>query len=160
MSDNNSEPRRPLKPKEAREQAAEYIGFMTGISIDIGNDETWELPNPSLLDDDQLERYDQLQLSLDDLQHHPDTTDGNGNPVKGAIMDPHRDKDGKLVENYNVRLAKALMGPVVYKKFKAAGGRSTQITTHWQQMNKKMADRQASDSKSATGAEPVAEVSD
>jgi hypothetical protein len=161
----------PLKPKDAIEAAAEFLGFMSGIPIDIGGGETWVLPNPSLLDDDQEDRYNEalneIRKEDEQLDREPDplTADGqpklddDGQPIKGAVITPAQ-IGGELVPNRNVRIAEALMGPDVYTKFKAAGGRASQITIHWQQMGKFMRERAARDSKSAGGSGVVDPVSD
>lgn len=151
----------PLKPRDAIEQAAEFLGFMSGIPIDIGNGETWVVPNPSLLDDDQEDRYNEalneIRKEDEQLDRHP-LIDGEDGP-KGAIIEPAQ-IDGVLVPNRNVRIAKALMGDDTYAKFKAAGGKASQITIHWQQMGKFMRERAARDSKSGSGNSPVDAVPD
>jgi len=141
----------PLSPREAREQAAECLGFMASQPIQIG-DEVFEVPHPSLLDDDQQNRYDELQLSLEDLARWPDITDDDGNVLRqGEIKDPHRTKDGKLVESYNIRLAKALFGEAAYKKFKAGGGSGNTVAAIWFQMQRLLTERVKADSKSDDG---------
>lgn len=160
MPDEDSSNHRPLKPREAREQAADYLGFMNGIVFDLGNGETWELPNPSLLDDDQRPRYDAFLLEQEGLDRHPDKVDSDGNVLEeGAVMVPQR-KAGVLVEHEDIRLAKALMGSKMYAKFKAGDGRSSQLAVHWWQMNKAMADRVKTDPKSDDSDSNVDEVSD
>ena len=101
-------PTHPLSPREAREQAAECLGFMASQPIQIG-DEVFEVPHPSLLDDDQQNRYDELQLSLENLDRWPDVTDEDGSVLRqGELKDPHRTKDGKLVELITSELGQRL----------------------------------------------------
>jgi hypothetical protein len=150
----------PLSPREAREQAAECLGFMASQPIQIG-DEVFEVPHPSLLDDDQQTRYDELQLSLEDLQRWPDIKDADGNVLRqGDPKDPHRTQDGKLVESYNIRLAKALFGDVAYKKFKAGGGSGNTVAAIWFQMQRLLSERVNEDSKSMGRDSSVGELSE
>ena len=132
---------------DARSQAAEFLGFAASerISTDSG---VFEIPNPSLLDDDQQQRYDKLQLEVESWDRDED----------GDLKEPYR-KDGQLVESYNVQLAKALFGSK-FKDFKAAGGRSSDVALIWWRMRKELADRSRRDSKSAGGPGAVAALPD
>jgi hypothetical protein len=151
---------RPTKPAEARDQAAECLGFIRGRLFDLGSDQTWELPNPSLLDDEQQERYNAYLFEIDQMDRYPDQTDAGGNVIgRGDVMDPPR-KDGHLLPPNDIRLAKALMGDDIYAKFIKAGGRSSQIRVHWSEMNRRMMDRLRDDSKSRSGDVVVAPVPD
>jgi hypothetical protein len=151
---------RPTKPEEAREQAAECLGFIRGRLFDLGDGKTWELPNPSLLDDEQQERYNAYLFEVDQLDRYPDQTDDSGRVIsRGDVMDPPR-KDGALLAPNDIRLAKALMGDDTYELFIKADGRSSQIRVHWSEMNRRMMDRLRDDSKSRSGDVVVAPVSD
>ncbi|MDY0112709.1 MAG: hypothetical protein RBS21_00355 [Corynebacterium sp.] len=141
----------------AREQAAETLGFVASERVRTPSGELFEIPNPSLLDDDQQARYDKLQLDVESWDHHPDVLNEDGSVrVKGALMEPQR-KGGKLVENFNVQLAKAILGER-YEAFRKAGGRGNDVAFIWWKMNKVLADRRAADSKSRAGAGAVASV--
>jgi hypothetical protein len=133
--------------QDAREQAAEYLGFVASERV-VTKDGVFEIPYPSLLDDEQQTRYDQLQFDAQGWDKHDN----------GSLMEPHR-KDGVLVENYNIQLAKAILGDR-YAAFKAAGGRANDVAVIWWKMRKGVADRQAADSKSAAGAVGVDAVPD
>lgn len=150
---------KPLSPQEARDQAAECLGILASVQIQVG-DHVFEVPNPSLLDDDQQHRYDELQLSLEDLDRWPDALDGEGKLIRrGEPLEPHR-KKGKLVEHYNVRLAKALFGDEGYQTFKAGGGRANDISAIWFQMQRKLTERVSGDPKSGSGDRALAAVPD
>lgn len=139
----------------AREQAAETLGFVASERIRTPSGDLFEIPNPSLLDDDQQARYDVLQLDAEGWDRHPDRLDDKGAVLaRGALMEPAR-KGGKLVESYNVQLAKAILGER-YEAFKKAGGRGNDVAFIWWKMNKVLADRRAADSKSARGTAAVA----
>lgn len=150
--------RRAVSPKAAREQAAEYHGFAASVDILIG-DEVFEIPNPSLLDDDQQERFNDLNAEVeqicdreDDLEI-PERTTGDGTVIpgrtlRGDVKQPYTVKGDPLKPAYNARLAVVLFGEAGYAKFVAGGGRSNQIALAWGQMNREFEARQKTDHKS------------
>jgi putative intracellular protease/amidase len=147
--------------EEAREQAAESLGFVVSERITTSKGEVFEIPNPSLLDDDQQARYDQLRVDAETWDRNdeiPEVLNEDGTvktPARpGALKDPER-KDGELV-HYNVQLAKAIFGDR-YEAFKAAGGRASDLELHWSRMRKALADRRAVDSKSAQSGSDLAD---
>lgn len=143
----------------AREQAAEYLGYVASERIRTPRGDVFEIPNPSLLDDEQQARYDLLQLEVESWDRYDDVLNDDGSvKTRGAIKDPAR-KDGELVENYNIQLAKAIFGER-YDAFKAAGGRANDVSFIWAKMNKTIADKRAADSKSAGSDQAVAAVPD
>jgi hypothetical protein len=152
---------RPTRPDEAREQARECLGFIRGRVFDLGDDRTWELPNPSLLDDEQQQRYSEyLHLYNHKVDQEPDVRDEHGNVLRrGGPKDPPQ-IDGEMIEPADIALAKALMGDEVYQTFVAAGGRSSQIRLHWTEMSRRIIERLRDDSKSKPGAVVGAAVPD
>lgn len=144
----------------AREQAAEVLSFVASERITLPGGAVFEIPNPSLLDDDQQARLDVLDFEAEGWEHVDDVKndDGTVTPGKGPLKVPNR-KGGELVETYNTRLAKAIFGDR-YPEFKAAGGRGNDIHMTWNKMGKIMADRRAADSKSAGSDSDLAPVSD
>jgi hypothetical protein len=144
--------------QEARAQATECLGFVASKEIRVGN-EVFEIPNASLLDDEQQMRVDALDLEVDGYDRHPDVLNADGSvKVRGALMVPYR-KNGKLVENYNIRLAKAIFGER-FEKFRAAGGRSNDVALFWSQMRQEMDERRKKDSKSSGSVNALALVPD
>lgn len=128
-----------------RAQAAEYLGFAAGITVS-----GIFIPHPSALDDDQQQRYNELLRSLEDLDRWPDTKNDAGEVIRlGTPKIPHRNKDGNLVEDYDVRLTKALLGDDGPARLKAAGGRCSDVSLAWTYMQRKTAERAEQDSKSA-----------
>lgn len=164
MSTNGSAP----TPQEARDQVADDLGFAAAFAIDIGNGESVEIPYPGLLDDDQQQRYNELQAELEDLDTDDvplvddegvPVLDADGNPrVRKVVKEPHRRK-GKLLEPYTVRLCKALFGEAGYARLKAAGVRANDINAYWIRMHRQYEERLAADSKSAGSTLGVASVS-
>lgn len=145
--------------EEAREQAAAELGFVACERITLRNGEVFEIPNPSLLDDDQQPRLNALDKEMKTWDRVDDERDENGALIKrgtGAYVLPHC-KDNELVEPYNTQLAKALFGDR-YEAFKAAGGRGNDVNLIWTRMQQDLRERQAADPKSAGSAQPVAAV--
>lgn len=163
----NPSKRNPLEAvsaKDAREQAAEFLGFLASVPIDLGDGEPFEVPNPSLLDPEQQRRYDELEFECEKLDRHPAplNEDGtpklgpDGHPLKGEVKVPNR-VDNVLVENYETRLARALFGDD-YQRFIDGGGYPSQVGVHWAQMRRVLEERKAADDKSVGGDGPVVEV--
>lgn len=144
---DTDESKHPIKPQAAREQATEYLGFMSSVIYDLGDDETWELPNPQLMPPDMKDRYlEHLRFMSEDLDT-VEQTDPITKQVRQVQKYPLR-KDGKLV-NDEVLLCIALMGEKTYQKFLKAGGVPGQINTAWQMMQRQLQERMRQDSKSS-----------
>jgi hypothetical protein len=159
--------KRQVSPAEARAQAAEYLGFTASTEIVLDSGEVFEIPNPGLLDDDQQERFEELQAELDSFDHdevdvpvieytvetRSDGTTYSEPKVVGQkkertlLTNPHR-KGGKPVKPpYNVRLAIALWGKEGYERYKAGGGISNQIALEWTRMNREFMAKVSQDPK-------------
>lgn len=136
-----------------REQAAETVSFIRATKI-----KGFEIPNPSNLDPDQAKRYNELQFSLEDLDRWPDFKNDGGEVIRlGALKEPHR-KGKVLLEDYDTRLAKAILG-AEHPKFIEAGGRDSDVKIAWTYMNVAAAKRVRADPKSVDGAVPAEAVS-
>ncbi|MEC4836881.1 hypothetical protein R2362_20310 [Mycobacteroides chelonae] len=137
----------PINPEQAAAHAAEYLGTMKGVCFDLGKGEKWELPNPAFMKPDQRARYKAHQKYMKTMDKetvpHP--------IIDGKMVDqfiyPY-EQDGEIVDEDEL-LCKALMGDEIYKKFIDAGGAPGQIQVHWNVMNRQLARRMASDSKSS-----------
>ena len=148
----------PVPVKEAREQAAEYFGFISSVPIQLENGTVFEIPNPGLLDDDQQERWDELLFLLEQCDRDEDLVvpgykreDGTEVPervIPGELKTPYRINGELLKPPYAVRVAKALFGEDGYAEFKANGGSSNQIALEWARMNREYEERAKSDPKS------------
>lgn len=152
-------PRIPKSTQEAKEQAAEYFGFTASVYIKTKDGRVWEIPNPGLMDDDQQERWEELQFELEQCDREDDTVipeqrleDGTlvmpARTIRGEVITPHRINGQLLKPPYHVRLAIALFGEEGYREYKAGGGISNQIALEWARMNKEYQERVASDPKS------------
>lgn len=158
----------PRSIQEAREQAADYFGFTASVKLRVG-DELFEIPNPGLLDDDQQERWDELQFELQYCDREPDVErpereienpDGTkttvpAHTIKGDYIKPYQktvNGETKLLKpSYNTRLAMVIFGDR-YEKFKAAGGSGSQIAIEWARMNDEYQKRVEEDPKSGGSA--------
>jgi hypothetical protein len=142
----------------ARAQAIEYLGLSKPMRVTVG-DKTFEIPNPSLLGREQKKRYDQLQLELESLDRWPDIKNDAGEVIAlGQLKTPHR-KNGKLVESYDEKLTKALLGDKA-EEFFAKGGEPSDVGLFWAEMNQRIVDRSQQDSKSGGSAAHLAVVPD
>src|SRR5262249_25412319 len=132
----------------------------------------FEIPNPGLMDDDQQERWEDLQYEVEKCQREPDVelpertiTDRDGNAttlpattVQGDFLTPYRWSDGTLMKPpYNVKLAIALFGEDGYREYKAQGGIANQIGLEWARMTREYQERLNADPKSGSG-NPTLEV--
>lgn len=148
MSDN--EPQHPIRPELARAQASEYLGFMGSVIFDLGDGNTWELPNPSFMDPDMKMRWlEHLKFMSEDLDTE---TTRRKNPITGETETTKRQlyplRHKRVLINEEELLCKALMGDDVYAQFLAAGGRPGQVQVHWQVMQRQLQERLQIDSKS------------
>lgn len=155
----------PVSVTQAREQAAEYFGFTASVFIQVDSGKVFEIPNPGLMDDDQLERWEDLRFRLEKCDREPDTEVpeqrlDNGavipaHTIEGDVLTPYRINGELLKPPYNVQLAIVLFGEEGYKEYKAGGGASSQITLEWARMNKEYQERVADDPKSGGSVSPL-----
>ncbi|HXS24229.1 MAG TPA: hypothetical protein VN719_08365 [Gemmatimonadales bacterium] len=160
-----AEARRAISPREAREAAAEAGGFLESVTIRLG-DETFEIPQRGLVDDDQRTRLDALELETESWDREPDIEyperlirDENGSETRypartepGPLKLPYR-KDGKLVTPpYQVQVAIALWGLEKYERYKKLGGRAADVTATLARLDRMVTRRQEGDDE--TPADP------
>lgn len=156
----------PIKPEQARALAAEFNGTLTGVDYDLGDGNSWCLPNPRYLPPDMRKRYQEhLRFINEDLDKVKETAE---HPVTGKRVTTERIKwplrfGDELIDEDEL-MCIALMGtdakadraayfengalPDTYAQFLKAGGVPGQIQVHWQMMNTQMAERVSRDSKS------------
>ncbi|AEL98177.1 tail assembly chaperone [Mycobacterium phage BigNuz] len=75
-NDVNVEVPREADVESVKAQAADFFGFIASEHIEVtlpdGTVERFEVPNPALLDDDQQERWNQLQFDIQQCDRLPD----------------------------------------------------------------------------------------
>ena len=154
---------KPIKPEEARAQAAEFMGVFAGQDFDLGG-ESWHLPNPNYLPPAMKRRYlEHLQFMSTELDKEP----AEVHPVTGKKQKPVAKwplaYKGSLIDEDEL-LCVALMGtdgsadrdayfkdgtlPETYNRFLEAGGVPGQVQLHWRVMNLQMEERLKRDPKS------------
>lgn len=127
--------RRKLALADFRAQALEQESQMSSLFLEMPNGEEFEIPHPMLVPDDAQIRLEKVQ-NLYDLDRDEDGEFKNPPTIKGKPADP-----------YAIRVARALLGDDVHKKFVAAGGHSNDITLAWQMLVKEHKERAEHDPK-------------
>lgn len=158
--------------RQAREQAEAYESMLKNTDLEI-NGVTFSVPpHPDLgmLDDEQMEAYEDLLVELESYDREPEIpeqqlkdADGNDTGVvlpaqPGELKRPYR-KDGVRVRPaYSVRVATIALGEAEYKKLRDAGGSAADVWRVWGQQGLEMRKRQAEDPKSGGGPLDLASV--
>lgn len=162
MSESNAND--PVTPKAAIEQAAESLGVLAGVDLDLGGGRTWRLPNPALIPRDMKRRHRELQrfltyeLDKKKVKH----------PVTGKLVEQTEwpwKYDGVEIDEDEL-LCIALMSqsdkgieereayfkdgtlPDTYQQFLDADGVAGLVQFQWTAMNQQMEDRAKRDPKS------------
>lgn len=119
---NRAERRRTMKTTELREQAIEALDQTPYIDIETPDAAVYRVWHPLLVDDDAQTRIDRLNAHEDMDKDELD-----------QIVVPYRVK-GKLADPYNIRSARAILGPEIHKEFIKSGGQSNDIQLAWNEM--------------------------
>lgn len=158
---------------DAAEQSAEY-GGIAGTVYTTRTGKTFPVPDLSLLDDEQQERFELLQFTFQQCDKAPEieipsrtieTADGQkvthpARKVDGGYLIPYRKGGELLVPSYNVQLATALLGEDGYQEFKAAKGKASEFARAVTKLNEAIGERAEDDSKSVDSTGDLAPVSD
>lgn len=134
--------------EDAVAQATDFVG-LARPKVVKGKTRTWTIPNPSLLSPEQEKRVNQMKIDLDKtLDRYPDVVDDDGKVLRrGLIKDPYQ-IDGELCDSYEEFLMKAIFDDE-YEAAVQDGLYPSYFGLFWTEMNKRLAEAQASDSKSA-----------
>ncbi len=152
--------------QRAREQALAYASVFAPTPLDLDNDQgTNEVPphpNLRMLDDDQMQAYDELLFEVDTTyDREPDLlipeqklSSGIVLPAEtkqGDLKVPYR-KEGELVRPpYSVRVVQAALGPELYARLRAGGKSAGDVWRIWNQQGLEVAARESADPKSVGG---------
>lgn len=153
--------RHVVNAAEARAQASEgRYSFLRSEFRQTTDGEVFEIPHKDLLDNDQQERWDDLQDDIRDYDREPDVVAANGTVIaKGQLIYPHR-KDGVRVKpSWPERLAIVLWGKDGAKRAKAGGINFNEIEIIWAKQKFEMEERMRADPKSGSGGPGVASTS-
>lgn len=176
---DQAQAKRDSATADAREQAADYDGFAAPAEYTTPTGKKFPVPNVSLLDDEQQERFDELLFKFSKCDKVPDqeipgrkvtakdpdgtevVTEYPAHTVKGVgYLQPYM-IDGELVKpNYNIQLVTALLGEDGYAEFKAAKGKASEFAVAVNKLNQSLAEREKTDPKSDGGSSSLAAVPD
>lgn len=165
-------------PRKAREQAAAYRSMFapTTMTLTYPDDTTEEIelpphPNLRLLDDDNLDAYEDLLFEAEETYDReddiviPEQKLDNGIVLpaetrRGVLKTPYRitDDDGThLVKPpWSVKVCMACLGEDTYKKLQAAGKSAADVWAIWNEQGLELAERETADPKSVRGRTSVA----
>lgn len=111
---------------KTQDDLAAYFGFTARHDIEVDG-ETYTIPNPAMLDDDQDERWQELQLIIEKCERDDD----------GELLTPYRIDGEPLTPTYNSRLATVLWGDRA-KAYVAGGGQSSLVALVWARMAREL----------------------
>ena len=153
---------------KAREQAEAYASLFADQDLELDDGTIMKIPpHPDLgmIDDDQMEAYEELLVEVESYDREPDIyipeqrlKDPNtgqetgvvlpADTQQGALKRPYR-KDGVLVKPpHSVRVVQAVLGPEKYKALRAGGRSAKDVWRLWGEQGLELRQRQAIDSKS------------
>lgn len=168
----------PNAGAQARAQANVYDSLFSDTKLELDDGSFIAIPpHPDLgmLDDDQMDAYEDLVMELETYDREEDIfipeqrlLDAKGNETgvvlpssteRGQIKRPFR-KDGVRVKPaHSVRVAKIALGEDGYQRLRAGGRSAKDVWRIWGRQAAELADRSAADSKSDGGALGLATIS-
>lgn len=169
-------------PRKAREQAAAYRSMFAPTTMTLeypdGTTEDIEIPphpNLRLLDDDNLDAYEDLLFEAEETYDRepdiliPEQKLDNGIVLpaetrRGVLKTPYRstgdDGVAHLVKPpWSVKVCQACLGDETYKKLQAAGKSAADVWAIWNEQGLELAERETADPKSVRGRTSVAPAS-
>jgi len=169
----------PNAGAQARAQANVYDSLFSDTKLELNDGSSIAIPpHPDLgmLDDDQMDAYEDLVMELETYDREEDIfipeqrlLDSKGNETgvvlpssteRGQIKRPFR-KDGVRVKPaHSVRVAKIALGEEGYQRLRAGGRSAKDVWRIWGRQAAELADRSAADDKSDGGALGLAAVSE
>ena len=167
----------PNAGAQARAQANVYDSLFSDTKLELNDGSSIAIPpHPDLgmLDDDQMDAYEDLVKELETNDREEDIfipeqrlLDAQGNETgvvlpssteRGQIKRPFR-KDGVRVKPaHSVRVAKIALGEEGYQRLRAGGRSAKDVWRIWGRQAAELADRSAADDKSVGGALDLAAV--
>lgn len=111
--------------------------------------EVFEIPHKDLFDNDQQERWEELQATLLTYDRHPDLKSKDGETVvRGQLIVPHHLKGERVKPSWPERLAVVLWGVDGAKRAKVGGVNFNEIEIVWGKQDYEWRQRALTDSKS------------
>ncbi|MBO0879856.1 MAG: hypothetical protein J2P17_05715 [Mycobacterium sp.] len=103
----------------------EALGEKPGVTLELKDGTELHIPHPATVDDDRLTDIERIQ-GLRDLDEET-YTDEDGKTQTRRI-----EKIGGVdAEPFQIRLARAILGPAEHKRFLEAGGKSALVLQAW-----------------------------
>lgn len=119
--------------------------------------EEFEIPHKDLFDNDQQDRWDDLQDQIRQYDREPDVFAPNGTLIaRGNLIYPHHLNKERVKPSWPERLAIVLWGAEGAARAKAGGINFNEIELVWAKQKYEMDERLKNDSKSASGSGGVA----
>lgn len=149
---------------DAREQASEgRYSFLRSEfrsakpTSEYPEGEVFEIPHKDLFDNDQQDRWDDLQDQIRQYDREPDVLAPDGTLIaRGNLIYPHRLNDERVKPSWPERLAIVLWGEEGAARAKSGGVNFNEIELVWAKQKYEMDERLKNDSKSASGSGGVA----
>ncbi|MBN7379479.1 MULTISPECIES: hypothetical protein [Mycobacteroides] len=119
--------------------------------------EVFEIPHKDLFDNDQQDRWDDLQDQIRQYDREPDVLAPDGTLIaKGNLIYPHHLGGERVKPSWPERLAVVLWGEEGAARAKAGGINFNEIELVWAKQKYEMDERLKNDSKSASSGSGVA----
>lgn len=153
-----------VNARDAREQASEgRYSFLRSEfrqakpTPEFPEGEIFEIPHKDLFDNDQQDRWDDLQDQIRQYDREDDTVAPNGTLIaKGQLIYPHRIGGERVKSSWAERLAVVLWGEEGAARAKVGGINFNEIELVWAKQKFEMEERLKNDSKSASSSGGVA----
>ena len=159
----------PVQGRRAREQAESYASVFGPSPLELADGTTIKVPphpNLRMLDDAQMEAYEELMFEVESYDREPDVyipeqklDNGVILPAetrRGRLLEPFR-KEGELVKPpHSIRIVEVCLGPEAYAQLRNSGGNAADVWRVWNEQGLRIADRADVDPKSNGGARGLA----
>lgn len=165
--------------RQARDQASAYDSLFAETKLELDDGSFLSIPpHPDLgmLDDEQMDAYEDLVMEQETYDREEDIyipeqrlldSDGNETGVvlpasteKGALKRPFRINGVRVTPAHSVRVAQIALGEDGYARLRKGGRSAADVWRVWGRQAAELADRQASDDKSAGSPLGLASVSE
>ena len=165
--------------RQARDQASAYDSLFADTKLELDDGSFLSIPpHPDLgmLDDEQMDAYEDLVMEQETYDREEDIyipeqrlldSDGNETGVvlpasteKGALKRPFRINGVRVTPAHSVRVAQIALGEDGYARLRKGGRSAADVWRVWGRQAAELADRQASDDKSAGSSLGLASVSE
>ena len=165
--------------RQARDQASAYDSLFAETKLELDDGSFLSIPpHPDLgmLDDEQMDAYEDLVMEQETYDREEDIyipeqrlldSDGNETGVvlpasteKGALKRPFRINGVRVTPAHSVRVAQIALGEDGYARLRKGGRSAADVWRVWGRQAAELADRQASDDKSAGSSLGLASVSE